>query len=488
MRRILQALGLLLVLLVAIMLGRTVALGSRQLPVEEWTPILIDSNRAAARLAHLLRFRTVSHQDASRLDGPAFLAVYDFLEETYPAVHARVEAEPVNEWSRLYVWPGGDPSLPAVLLAAHVDVVPAIAENWQHPPFAGVWEDEAVWGRGAIDDKGSIVAIFEALESLAESGFTPQRSVYVALGHDEEQGGEFGALAMAERLEARGVSLAWVLDEGAAVVEGYLPGVDQGFALVGISEKGSVSIGLELEAPGGHSSTPPPHTAAGELAAAVVALENQPMPASLDGVTGTFLEHLAPELPFPMRVVLANRWLFGPALERFFSSNPALDAMQRTTTAVTILESGVKNNVLPQHARAVVNFRIHPNDRVDDVAEHMRGIVGEDGVTYEVGVASKPRNPSVVSPVDGEAYRTLAQTIRCVFPEAAVVPFLVLGGTDARHYTRLTENVYRFLPFRFHPETLEMVHGRNERLGPGNLVRAARFYAELLRRGAGPSS
>ena len=189
-----------------------------------------------------------------------------------------------------------------------------------------------------------------------------------------------------------------------------------------------------------------------------------------------------------MRVALANRWLFGPALERFFAGNAALDAMQRTTTAVTMFDAGVKNNVLPQHARAVVNFRIHPNDRVEDVEAHVRRVIGDAEVALEVGVASKPRNPSGVSPVDGDAYRMLAVTIRCVFPEAAVVPFLVVGGTDARHYAPLSENVYRFLPFRFHPETLEMVHGRDERLGPGNLVRAARFYAELLRRGAGPAA
>ncbi|MBW2269760.1 MAG: M20 family peptidase [Deltaproteobacteria bacterium] len=487
MRRALRGLGIALLALLAVLLTRAYALNSQQLPVEAWSPILIDSQRAAQRLSGAIRHRTVSYQDRALLEAAEFERLYRYLEKEYPELHAALEVEAVSDWSRLYRWRGRDPALPPVLLAAHVDVVPAREEGWTHPPFAGVVENGVVWGRGALDDKGSLVAIFEAITALLAADFAPERSVYVALGHDEEQGGDAGALAIARLLEQRGVALDWVLDEGAAVVEGYLPGVEQGFALLGIAEKGSVSIGLELDAPGGHSSAPPRHTAVGELAEALVALENSPLPGSFDGVTGTFLDALAPELPLPLRVVLANRWLFAPALERFFSSMPPLDAMLRTTTAVTIFNGGVKNNVLPQHARAVVNFRIHPNDRIETVAEHVRRVVDNEAVRIEVGAATPPRNPSGVSPLEGAAYTTLAKSIRCVFPEAAVLPFLVVGGTDGRHYAGLTSRVYRFLPFRIHPEAIEMLHGTDERVGAGNLVHAARFYAELLRRAAGPA-
>jgi carboxypeptidase PM20D1 len=487
MSRVLRWIGIAMLALLAVLLFRAFTLGPQQLAVEAWTPILIDSQLAAGRLAGAIRQRTVSYQDPALLEAAEFQGLHRFLERAYPELHAALEVELVADWSRLYIWRGSDPALSPALLAAHIDVVPALDEGWTHPPFAGVVEDGTVWGRGALDDKGNVIAVFEAITALLAAGFEPERSVYVALGHDEEQGGEAGALAIAGLLERRGVALDWVLDEGAAVVEGYLPGVEQGFALVGIAEKGSVSIGLELDAPGGHSSTPPRHTAVGELAAALVALESAPLPGSFDGVTGTFLDALAPEMPLPLRVVLANRWLFGLALERFFASMPPLDAMLRTTTAVTIFEGGVKNNVLPRHARAVVNFRIHPNDRIETVVEHVRRVVDNEAVHIEVGVASSPRNPTVVSPIDGAAYTTLAKTIRCVFPEAAVLPFLVVGGTDGRHYAGLTSNVYRFSPFRMGPEVLEMLHGTDERVGVGNLVRAARFYAELLRRGAGPA-
>ena len=487
MKRVLAGLGIVVLGLVAVLLVRALTMGSQQLPAEEWSPILIDSERAAQRLSGVIQQHTVSYQDPAQLETSQFQALHRLLEREYPEVHATLSHETINRWSRLYTWRGSDPSLAPVLLAAHLDVVPAENAGWTHPPFAGVIEDGTVWGRGALDDKGSLVAIFEAVTALLGTGFAPERTVYIALGHDEEQGGDSGALAIAGLLGERGVQLEWVLDEGAAVVEGegFVPGVEQGFALVGIAEKGSVSIGLDLDAPGGHSSTPPPHTAVGELAQALVALENSPMPGSFDGVTGTFLDALAPELQFPVRVVLVNRWLFGPFLERLFASLPPLNAMLRTTTAVTIFDGGVKNNVLPRHARAVVNFRIHPNDRVEDVADHVRRVIDNKAIRIEVGVAMEPRNPSGVSPIDGPAYEALAKTIRRVFPEAAVVPFLVVGGTDGRHYASLTPNVYRFMPFRLHPDALAMVHGIDERLGAGNLVRAARFYAELLRGGAG---
>lgn len=488
MKRFFGAVGLVLLGLLAVLLVRAFALESQQYPSDDWSPILIDSERAAQRLSRVIQKRTVSYQEGTQLEPAEFRGLQRLLAELYPEFHAALEKETVNEWSLLYTWRGRDSALAPVLLGAHLDVVPAQDEGWTHPPFAGVVEDGTVWGRGALDDKGSLVAIFEGVSALLAAGFVPDRTIYIALGHDEERGGEHGALAIATLLAERGVSLDWVLDEGAAVVEGFLPGIDQGFALVGIAEKGGVSFRLELEAPGGHSSTPPRHTAVGELAAAVVALENNPMPGSFDGVTGQLLDALAPELSLPLRVVLANRWLFDPLLVRAVASQPAVNAMLRTTTAVTIFDGGVKTNVLPRRAHALVNFRIHPNDRIADVSEHIRRVIDNEAVHVEVeGGPGAGREASAVSPTDGAAYASLSKTIRRVFPETVVVPFLVVGGTDSRHYGNVTPNIYRFMPFRLNPDAMKIVHGANERVGVGNLVSGARFYAELLRSSAGPA-
>ena len=442
--------GFALLALGVVLVARAALLPSHQLEVEPAPRIDVDTAALARRLAGGLRFQTISHQDRGRLDAAAFLGFHRYLAESYPAAHAALERETVSAYSRLYTWKGRDPALPAVLLLAHHDVVPVeagTADEWQQPPFSGVIADGFVWGRGAMDDKGSIFCLFEAVEALLVEGFRPERDVYLAFGHDEEVGGDDGAVRIAERLASRGVEVEYVLDEGGIIAQDFVPGAELPVAVIGIAEKGSVSIALEIEAPGGHSSIPPRHTAIGELAAAVGALERHPIPGGVDRTTALFFDRLAPELPFGARLVLANRWLFGPLLEPVLSRVPAMNAMLRTTTAVTIFEGGVKENVLPSRARAVANFRIRPGDTIESVAEHVRTTIDDERIQLQVGVRSQPRNPSSVSRIDSEAYTHLAQTIREVFPGTAVVPYLVLGGTDARHYEGLSDSVYHFGPY-----------------------------------------
>jgi carboxypeptidase PM20D1 len=474
--------GLALLLLVALLLLRAAALRSRQLEVAPVPPLEVNVKPLAERLALAVHEPTVSSQDEAELPAAAFRSLHSLLRAAWPRVHSALEREVVADHSLLYTWKGRNPALPPVLLAAHLDVVPVDPESagdWKYPPFQGVVADGKVWGRGTLDDKASVVCLLEAVDLLLARGFEPERSVLLAFGHDEEVGGEAGALAIAELLAARGTRLAWVVDEGGLVADGFAGVVERPVAVVGIAEKGSVGIGLEVVAPGGHSSTPPRRSAIGELSRAVVALEGNPMPAGLDGTTALFLDALAPELTFPARVVLANRWLFAPLLRLGFARVPFADAMQRSTTAVTIFEAGVKENVLPIRARAVANFRIHPRDTIDTVVEHVRRTVAPD-VSLQVGVRSPPRNPSAVSSVDGEGFVQLASTIRAVFPETVVVPFLTLGGTDGRHYHRVSDDVYRFLPFSYGSDALRLAHGTNEHITLENLVRGVRFYLRLI--------
>jgi len=489
-RRALRFAGLALAALAALVLVRAVRFGSRQPEVEPLAPVFVEAEGVARRLASGLRFPTISSQDSAELDADAFRGFQRHLEASHPRVHRALTRETVNEWSLLYTWRGRDPSLPPVLLAAHQDVVPVdagSAGDWTYPPFAGVVADGFVWGRGAMDDKASLGCILEAVEALLAEGFAPERTLYLAFGHDEEVGGERGAAEIARLLGERGVRLAFVLDEGGMVVEpGYLPGFGRRTAVIGIAEKGSVSIALDAVADGGHSSTPPRSTAVGIVAAAVAALERQPMAGRIDGTTALFFDHLGPELSFPYRAVLANRWLFGPLLELALAQTPPTDAMLRTTTAATLASGGVKENVLPIRARAVVNFRIHPSDSIEAVVEHVRRVVDDERIQLQVGLRSQPREPSPVSPVDSEAFDDLARTAREIYPDSAAVPFLVLGGTDARHYVELTPRLYRFAPFEFGRDGIERAHGTDERISVENLVSGVRFYRRLIERSAGP--
>jgi carboxypeptidase PM20D1 len=442
---------------------------------------------AAERLAGALRIRTVSQEAPADGDVAAFRALHEYLRAAFPTAHAELERETVNEHSLLYTWRGGDPELKPILLLGHLDVVPVepgTEDSWTHPPFAGHLDAEHVWGRGAIDDKSAVLGTLEAVEMLLREGFRPARTVYLAFGHDEEVGGEDGARAIAALLERRGVRLSMVLDEGGVVGDGLLPGVSAPVALIGVAEKGFLSLELSTETAGGHSSLPPRQSAVGILSAAIARLEARPMPARLEGPTRSMFEHLATELGAARRAVFANLWLTRPLVMRTLESSPTTNAMVRTTTAATIFQAGTKDNVLPARARAVVNFRILPGDSIASVIGHVRGAIDDARVTVRA-TGRFSAEPARVSSSDSESYRALAQTIRSVHPDAVVAPYLVVVVTDSRHFARASDSVLRFSPLRLTHDELERVHGSDERISIRNYEDAIRVYRQLIARVAG---
>lgn len=480
MRRLVAALAAGIAILAAVLMVRTLGVRSKQLTVTPAAPLAIDAAAAAERLGGALRLRTVSHQDPAEFDGGQFRALQDYLTRQFPRLHQALRRETFSDYSLLYTWQGTGDDKP-VLLLAHLDVVPvdpSTEASWLHPPFSGAIADGYVWGRGAVDDKGSALAILEAIEHLLAAGYRPPRSVLLAFGHDEELLGDRGAQVMAAALRERGVTPELVLDEGGSILEGLFPGVASPVAAVGMAEKGYVTVELTLDGAGGHSSIPPRRTAVGQLSAAIDRLQEHRMPANIDAAMRRSFEYIGPEMVLPMRVVFANLWLFRPLVEWQMAQAPRTDAILRTTTAPTMFHAGVKENQLPTSARAVVNFRILPGDTIDDVLEHVRRTVDDPQV--QVRVLGRADDPSPVSDVDAPAFAYLNRTIRAVNPDAVVAPFLVLGATDARFYSGLTPNVYRFLPMRTRPEDVPRFHGLNERIAIDNYVGMIRFYAELL--------
>ena len=481
-KRILLAALSLVVLLAAVVVARTLGYSSRQLPAEPSSELAVDAAGAAQRLAGALRFQTVSHQDSMQFDAAEFRRFQDYLATSFPRVHATLRREAVGRFSLLFRWAGADTALPPVVLMAHQDVVPiepGTESKWTHPPFAGEIAEGYVWGRGAMDDKGSLMAQLEAIETLLAGGASPRRTVYLALGHDEEVGGRAGAAAIAALLASRGVRPAFVLDEGGAVATGLVPGVPGPVALVGIAEKGYLTLELTVRVEGGHSSMPPRQTAVGILSAAIDELEEHPVPGGIRGPTAKMFDYLGPELSFGLRLLFANRWLFGGLLASRFGATPAGNAMLRTTTAPTIVEGGVKENVLPSMARAMVNFRLLPGDSIAGIVEYVRRTIDDPRVTVTIPETFKTE-PSPVSPVDAEEFRLLTRAIRQVVPEAIVVPWLVVGGTDSRYFARLTPNVYRFAATPIGPSDLERAHGTDERMSVEGHARNIRFYVRLL--------
>ncbi len=487
MKRIIGVAVLVLVLvLTAVALERTFTFPSRQPQVAPVPVEPLDTAALAQRLAGALRFKTVSYQDSSQFDAREFDGFQLYLRTTFPRLHAALKLEKVNGYGLLYEWTGSDPNRPPIVLLAHQDVVPVepgTEGRWTEPAFEGRIAGGYVWGRGALDDKGSLVGILEAVERLVAAGAKPRRTVYLAFGYDEEVGGRRGAAHIADLLASRNVHPEFVLDEGGALATGLVAGISAPVALVGIAEKGYVTVALTAQAEGGHSSMPPDETAVGILAAAIIRLEHQQMPRAIRGPTAAMFDFLGPEMPFGPRLVMANRWLLGGILARKFGATPQGNAMLRTTTAPTVFQAGVKENVLPSSARALVNFRILPGDSVGSVVEHVRRAVHDARISVQA-LEETMSNPSGVTRVDAEPFQLLARTIRQVVPEAVVTPWLVVGATDSRHYSQLTPNVLRFIGAAIGKDDLRRVHGTDERVGVQAYAVAVRVYLQLLKNAA----
>jgi carboxypeptidase PM20D1 len=481
-RRIGVALLFLVTVVLGVVLVRALSWSSTQLKVEAITPLAIDDS-AIERLAGAVRIPTVSVTEGPDADFSSFVRFREFLERTFPQVHRRLTHELIGGHSLLFTWPGLDWRAQPFLLMAHMDVVPVepgTEATWTHPPFSGELADGYIWGRGTLDDKSGVIAVLEAVELLLKHGFQPRQTVFLAFGHDEEIGGQAGAGRIAEVLKARSIRLEYALDEGLAVTRGMVPGLEVPAALVGIAEKGFASVELAAEATGGHSSMPPPSTAIGTVAAAVHSLEDHPMPASLDGPAALLFDRLGPEMPLLTKTAIANRWLFGRLIIGKLTNGEATNALVRTTTAATIIEGGVKENVLPARARAVVNFRIKPGDSIDSVLAHVKRTIANPRLSIRLLDPAAARNASPVSSTSSEGFITIERTIRQVFPGTLVAPSLVLGATDARNYEGIADNVYRFLPYVIGPDDMSRIHGTDERISIESYRNCVRFYAQLL--------
>lgn len=440
---------------------------------------------ASARLAAAIRVPTLAATDIDATDAAPFATLASLLRSEYPLVHQNLRLQTIGTYSLLYEWRGSDTALAPLLLLAHQDVAPIEpgSENrWQHPPFSGAVADGYIWGRGALDDKSSLIAQLEAVEALLAQGFTPKRTVYFAFGHDEEVGGRNGARLIAAELQRRGVRAQFALDEGGAITQGMIAGVARPVATIMTSEKGYASFELRARQDGGHSSMPPRVTAIGRLARAVARLERQPMPARLVAPVTEMLATLAPDLPPLQRLAIANRWLFEPLLLQLLSGAPATNALIRTTTAPTIFQSGIADNVLPSEARAVINFRLLPGDDVNRLLRHLRRVIDDPDITIDAATADEASPPTSVSTTGFALLRRAALEIA---PEAIVVPGLVVGATDLRHYARVTEARYNFLPYRLQTSDLARIHGIDERISARDFAGMVRFYRRVLSDGAG---
>lgn len=438
----------------------------------------VDGKKVAEDLAAMIRCRTVSNLDHSLEDEAEFEKFRALLRERFPLLHERCAPERVGRNGLLFTWKGRTSEAPSVLMA-HYDVVPADEANWSRPPFEGLIEDGVLWGRGTLDTKCTLCCALEAAEQLLAEGFTPAHDLYFAFSGEEEIAGP-SASDIVNELQRRGVEPAFVLDEGGAVVTGVFPGVDAPCALIGTSEKGQMQLFLDMKSEGGHASAPPRSTIAGRLARAVTRIEKRPSPFTLTPPAAEMFDTLGRRSIWPVRMVFANLWLFRPALDlatRLMGGE--LNALVRTTCAVTQMQGSPANNVLPPDASVGVNLRIMCGDSADKAEARIRRAVGDEAVSFRRGPWAEP---SPYSETEGsEGWARLKSAVERTWPDAIVSPYLMLAGSDSRHYGRISRNVYRFGPLELSKEERGTIHGNNERVPLAKVVKCAEFYLRLIR-------
>jgi carboxypeptidase PM20D1 len=480
MKRILSLLVWLIVMLLIIIIIKTLLFKSLQIQVEK-AEVSKFGNRSVAHLSDAIKFATVSYSTTSPIDTAAFKGFIGYIAQTYPLINTKLTKEVFNNFSLLYTWKGKNPSLKPVILMAHFDVVPpGDTMSWEKKPFSGEIDGTYIWGRGTLDDKAEMISILEAVEKFLSQGYEPERTICLSFGHDEEISGLKGAGTIAKTLKERGVEAEFVLDEGMPVTVGIVPMVKKPVALIGTSEKGYLSVKMTVEMAGGHSSTPEKESALTVLNKAIYNLTNKQMKAKISGPVNDFIRYIGPEMPFYAKAIFANKWIFKGIILNIYQGSGSGNALVRTTTAPTMIEAGIKDNVIPTKAEAVINFRILPGELSSDVFSHIGKVVNDKRVIVTT-LAEGLSEPVQVSPVDAAGFQNIFAALRQVYPDAVVAPTMMLGSSDSKHFTGITKNIYRFAPIVVTPADMARIHGLNERTKIDDYIKGISFYYQLIR-------
>lgn len=431
---------------------------------------------AARKLGAMVRVPSVSKREDEDLS--EFFKLHAVLEEQFPLLHEKLEKTVLNG-SLLYLWKGRDPAAKPILLMGHQDVVPASDEGWRTGAYSGEVIDGNLYGRGALDCKSTMYVELQAVEELLAEGFTPKCDVYLSYSINEETGGD-GAAAAVRYLKERGITLALVIDEGGAVIEAPVAGMDRPYAVIGVTEKGYMDLKITARGKGGHSSTPPRNTPAARLFAFANEIERKrPFQKALLPETVEMFAAMAPSFSFPLRLILGNIWLFKPLLMALMPIvSPFGEAVMATTCCFTMMRGSDAANVIPKEPYLVANLRTSVHQGCEASLAVMKKYAKKYDLDIEVIMQ---RDASPVSNIHSREYAYVCDCVRRQFPDVGIAPYIIMGGTDCRHFHALTENALRFAPVRMTNAQSASCHAVDENVTVAALAEGVRFFKMFLK-------
>lgn len=434
----------------------------------------------AEHLSKSISYPTVYEDNLSAEHKAAFINFRNYLADAFPRLHSTLKQEIIENYSLLYTWKGSDPKLKPILLIAHMDVVPVeegTQAQWKYPAFGEDIDSGYIWGRGSMDDKVSMIGIMEAVESLIASGYTPQRDIYLAFGHDEELHGN-GAAGISAELEKRGLYFDYILDEGGGIADGLIPQVNKPIAFVGIAEKGYLTLQLDAKVIGGHSSAPANEGAVGVLAKAIYRLEDHPFHTRLTTPVRQMFHELSKYMPGVQGFAAKHTSIFAKLIKNELEDNAYTSSLIETTIAPTIVSGGIQDNMMPANAKVIINFRLLHGETVQSVINHVKRTIHDKRVT--ITAMDDVWEPSKVTSVKSRSYKVLKSTIQQLYPNTGVAPNLNVSLSDSRHYAALTDNILRFVPLQMRNGDIERIHGTNERIAVDTYKNCIKFYYALI--------
>ena len=469
---------IIVVIFLAVILIRAAMFKPKKAAQAPVPPVFVNGEKATNDLAEMIKCKTISHADESLDDETEFEKFEKLLPELFPAVFKKCSFEKVGNRGILIHWKGKNPESPSVYMS-HYDVVSVEENDWEKPAFEGILDNGVLWGRGTLDTKGTLNGILQAAETLINEGFVPKNDIYFAFGGNEEVAGD-GSYGIVQLFKERGITPGFVLDEGGAVCTGVFPGVTQPIALIGLGEKGQMNVRYTVKGGGGHSSSPKAGGPIPRLSAACLRVEKSSFDFTLSKPAELLFDTAGRHSTFLYRVLFGNLWCFAPVLSLYAKlSGGEFNALVRTTIAFTQMTGSKGANVIPAHATMVSNHRIIPGETVESVVEHIKKVVDDDKIEIEL---INGNNPSVISDHNCEAYERVRSTVAETWQDAIVSPYLMVAGSDSRHWGEISDKVYRFSAMALTKEERGMIHGNNERIPVSTISRTVEFFDRMMKK------